>query len=117
MIYSLVVGDTTKREDLKISNLNVNKYSFLGNNFPVEIFVNYNGINTIRTSLTVKNKNSTIFKKDIRLDKLTNSEKVIFNLNASNVGIINYKASLSYLPSEDNTINNHKNFSVEVIDE
>jgi len=116
-IYPLVVGDTTKLEDLKISKLNVNKYSFLGNNFPVEIFVNYNGINEVKTTLTVKNGNSTIFKKNITLDKLANSAKVIFNLNASNVGIVNYKASLTYLASEDNTINNHKNFSVEVINE
>jgi hypothetical protein len=116
-IYPMIVGDTTKREDLKISKLNVNKYSFLGNNFPVEIFVNYNGINPINTTLTVKNRNSTIFRKNITLDKSTNSEKVIFNLNASNVGIENYKASLTYLTSEDNTINNHKNFSVQVINE
>jgi hypothetical protein len=117
VIYPLIVGDTTKLEDLKISKLNVNKYSFLGNNFPVEIFVNYNGINPVKSTLTVKNRNSTIFKKNITLDKLTNSKKVIFNLNASNVGIVNYNASLTYLPSENNTINNHKNFSVEVISE
>ena len=117
VIYPLVVGDTIKKEDLKISNLNVNKYSFLGNNFPVELFVNYNGINTVKTILTVKNRNSTVFKKTITLDKLNNSEKVSFNLNATNVGVINYKASLTYLPSEDNTINNHKNFSVQVINE
>jgi len=116
-IYPLVVGDTTKLEDLKISKLNVNKYSFLGNNFPVEIFVNYNGVNAVKTTLTVKSGNSTIFRKNITLDKISNSEKVIFNLNASNVGIVNYMASLKYLTSEDNTINNHKNFSVEVISE
>ena len=116
-IYSMIVGDTIKQEDLKISKLNVNKYSFLGNNFPVEIFVNYNGINPVKTTLTVKNRNSTIFKKDITLDKSTNSKKVMFTLNASNVGIVNYKANLTYLASEDNTVNNHKDFSVEVINE
>jgi len=117
VIYPLIVGDTTKQEDLKISKLNVNKYSFLGNNFPVEAFVNYNGTNSVKTIFTVKNGNSIIFRKNITLDKVTNSEKVMFNLNASNVGIVNYKASLTYLTSEDNTINNHKNFSVEVISE
>ena len=117
VIYPLIVGDTTKVEDLKISKINVNKYSFLGNNFPVEIFVNYNGKNAVKAILTVNSGRNTIFRKSISLDNLNNSEQVMFNLNASVVGNLNYKASLTYLESEVNTINNHKNFSVEVINE
>lgn len=116
-IYPLIVGDTTKFEDLKISKLNANKYSFLGNNFPIEIFVNYNGANSINPVLTVSSGNSTVFRKNIKLDKLNNSEKITFNLNASRIGRLNYKASLTYLNTEENTINNHQNFSVEVINE
>ena len=117
VIYPLIVGDTTKVEDLKISKINVNKYSFLGNNFPVEVFVNYNGKNAVNAVLTVNSGRNTIFRKSISLDNSSNSAQVVFNLNASVVGNLNYKASLTYLASEVNTINNHKNFSVEVINE
>ncbi len=116
-VYPIVVGDTTKHIDLEISRLNANKYSFLGNNFPVEVFVNYNGKDPINPVLTVKSGNTTVFKENLDLNGEKNSEQVIFNLSASEVGIKNYRASLTYLTGEKNTINNHSNFSVEVIDE
>jgi len=37
-IYPVVLGDTTSFLDLRISHLNVNKYAFLKNKFPVEVF-------------------------------------------------------------------------------
>ncbi len=116
-VFPIVVGDTIKHIDLEISRLNANKYSFLGNNFPVEVFVNYTGKDPINAVLTVKTGNTTVFKKNITLNGEKNSEQLIFNLTASKVGITNYRASISYLEREKNTINNHKSFSVEVIDE
>lgn len=40
-VYPLVVGDTTTYLDLKVTQLNVNKYAFHKNKFPVEVFLNY----------------------------------------------------------------------------
>ena len=40
-VFPLVVGDTTKFMDLKVSQLNINKYAFQKNKFPVEVFLNY----------------------------------------------------------------------------
>jgi len=116
-IFPIVVGDTVRHDDLEISKLNANKYSFLGNNFPVEIFVNYNGSESVSSTLTVKNGNTTVFKKNIVLDREKKSEQVVFNVTASKVGIVNYNASLTPLKDEKNRINNQKNFSVDVIDE
>ena len=42
-IYPLVIGDSTKYLDLKIEQLNTNRYAFLKNNFPVEIILLYQG--------------------------------------------------------------------------
>jgi len=116
-LFSIAVGDTTKYEDVKISKLNVNKYTFLGNNFPVEIFVNYDGEQSINPIVTVRNSNTVIFKKTVPLNQLQNSNKITFSLPASKIGVTNYSASISYLNNEKNTINNRKNFTVEVIDE
>lgn len=116
-IFPIVVGDTTKHDDIKISKLNVNKYAFLGNNFPVELFINYNGANSITSILTVKSGNSTVFRKSIALSNDKNSKQVTFNLPANKVGVKNYNATISYLTNEKNTINNRKSFTVEVINE
>ncbi len=116
-VYPIIVGDTVKNIDLEINKLNANRYSFLGNNFPVELFVNYNGNEQINSVLTVKNGNTTVFRKNISLNEEKNSEQISFNLTASKVGVMNYRASLSPLNEEENRLNNQKNFSVEVIDE
>jgi hypothetical protein len=42
-IFPVVAGDTTAQVDLAINNLNVNRYAFLNNRFPVEIILNYTG--------------------------------------------------------------------------
>ena len=116
-IFPIAVGDTIPQEDLKISKLNVNRYSFLNNTFPVEAFINYNGKNTISTNLTVVQGNSTVYRKTVTFSQNKNSEKVNFNLTANRVGALNYRISVSSFPNEFNTINNRKNFVVDVIDE
>ena len=52
-IYPIVLGDTTRYDDLRITQVNTNKYAFLKNRFPVEIFVAYDGNENIRTQLNV----------------------------------------------------------------
>src|SRR5690606_30804893 len=42
-VFPVIFGDTTKYTDLKIQQLNVNKYTYLKNKFPVEIIINYEG--------------------------------------------------------------------------
>ena len=39
-VFPVVLGDTTTVLDLKINQINVNKYAFLKNKFPVEVFYN-----------------------------------------------------------------------------
>tara|TARA_R110002073_G_scaffold72537_1_gene177340 strand:- start:334711 stop:336684 length:1974 start_codon:yes stop_codon:yes gene_type:complete len=116
-VFPVVVGDTVKHEDLKTTRVNANKYAFLGHNFPVEVFVNYNGINDVNALLTVKKENTTVFKKNVLLDASNTSAQITFNLPATQVGIANYTASLSYLTQEQNKINNRNSFSVEVVNE
>lgn len=116
-IFPIAVGDTIAHEDLKISKLNVNKYSFLNNTFPVEVFVNYNGDNEITSNFTVYKGNSPVFRKALKLSSKNNSERISFDLKATSVGVHNYRAVVSKIPTEKNTINNQKNFSVRVINE
>jgi hypothetical protein len=47
-VFPVVLGDTTKLLDLKINQLNVNKYAFYRNKFPVEVFLQYSETKTYR---------------------------------------------------------------------
>ncbi|MBT8296224.1 MAG: hypothetical protein KJO51_07395, partial [Gramella sp.] len=39
-ILPVIIGDTARYRDLSIGRINVNRYAFLNNKFPVEVFVN-----------------------------------------------------------------------------
>ncbi|MCF6346693.1 MAG: VWA domain-containing protein [Flavobacteriaceae bacterium] len=116
-LYPVAVGDTLNYDDLKINQINVNSYTSLTNKFPVEVFLEYDGNETINKILTVKQRNNVVFKKQIEFSNQDNSHKILFHLPANTVGMQNYKCTISTLENEKNTINNVKNFSVEVIDE
>ncbi len=116
-IYPIILGDTVKYTDLKLQQLNVNKYAFLKNNFPVEAIVTYNGNSSVTSKFVVTSGVSTVYSENISFSKEDNSKILNFTLPANRVGVQSYKAQILPLDSEKNTINNYKNFAVEVIDQ
>ncbi len=116
-IFPVVVGDTTTYEDLKIDRLNVNRYAFLNNKFPVEVFVSYNGNKNISQKLSIKQGNQTLFSKTLDFNKDKSAEIVQAELTANSVGVHTYKTVIENLPKEKNTENNQQQFAVEVIDQ
>ena len=67
-IYPVILGDSTIYSDLSIKQLNVNRYVFLKNRFPVEIIANYNGNESITTELKIWSGNSVVFRKPIQFN-------------------------------------------------
>ena len=64
-VFPVVIGDTLQYEDLYVSKVNANKYSFIKNQFPVEIFVNYDGKSSITSRLRITKNGRTIFSKKL----------------------------------------------------
>ena len=116
-IYPLVIGDSTKYLDLKIEQLNTNRYAFLKNNFPVEIILVYQGSKNITSQFEVKKGTTTVYKENIVFTKNDKTKILKFTLPASSVGFQKYTAQINPITEEKNTINNSKQFVVEVIDQ
>lgn len=116
-ILPVIVGDTTSYRDLSISQVNVNRYSFLGNNFPVEVFVNYSGKEEVNARLEIHQENSRLYSSTINLDRNTNSRVVEILLPSEEIGPKNYAARLVPVEGEKNTLNNSREFVVEGVDE
>lgn len=116
-VYFLAVGDTSRYEDIKIDRVNVNRYAYLNNKFPVEIIASYSGTTEKATQLTVYSGKKKVFSKQIKFSNAKSGQVVNFYLPADAVGIKQYTAQLSPLDNEKNTANNEKNFGVEIIDQ
>ena len=116
-VYPLVVGDTTTYLDLKVTQLNVNKYAFHKNKYPVEVFLNYSGTKSINASFKITQGNSVLNEQTVAFSPSKKSATLNVLLPANSVGIQILKASVSSKEQEKNTYNNTKNFAVEVIDQ
>jgi hypothetical protein len=116
-VYPLVVGDTTTYLDLRISQLNVNKYAFHKNKFPVEVFLNYAGNKSINATFKISQGNSVLNEQTVAFSPSKRSATLNVLLPANKVGLQILKATISSKEQEKNTYNNVKNFAVEVIDQ
>ena len=116
-IYPVILGDSTVYADLSIKQLNVNRYVFLKNKFPVEIIVNYNGNEDVTSEIRIWSGNTVVFRKSLQFSSSKTSEIISTTLLANNVGVKTYRVELTPLQNEKNRVNNTKNFGVEVIDQ
>ncbi|AUP77297.1 hypothetical protein C1H87_00605 [Flavivirga eckloniae] len=116
-IYPVILGDTVTYTDLKIQQLNVNRYAYLKNRFPVEVILVYNGNKTVNSQFLVTKGNTTVYSESVSFSKENNSKIVNFTLPSNSVGVSSYKATIVPIDYEKNKVNNSKNFAVEVIDQ
>ncbi len=115
-VIPVVLGDTTQYPDLEITTLNTNKYSYIKNKFPVEVFASYSGDKEVQTVLKLMHKGQVIASKTIRFTKTKQVNKVNFLVKATQKGLQHYSVKIATLANEKNTNNNSKSFTIDVID-
>lgn len=116
-VYPIIFGDTSKHTDIKITQINVNKYSYLNNKFPVEVLLNYDGTGSVKKTFSIYSVGKKIFSKRIQFSKKERSRIIRLDLAALKVGVNYFTAEIEKIKNEKNIKNNTKIFSVEVIDE
>jgi hypothetical protein len=116
-VYPVIVGDTTTFLDFKINQLNVNKYAFHKNKFPVEVFLQYSGTKSVTADFVISQGNSVFSKQSITFSPSKKTATVNILLPADKIGLQIFKATILSKEKEKNTYNNTKNFAVEVIDQ
>lgn len=116
-VYPVIVGDTTAFLDFKINQLNVNKYAFHKNKFPVEAFLQYSGTKSVTADFVISQGNSVFSKQSITFSPSKKTATINILLPADKIGLQVFKATISSKEKEKNTYNNTKNFAVEVIDQ
>lgn len=114
-IYPIVIGDTAMSQDIKITRLNVNKYSYLNNKFPIACRVVYEGKEAITTQFRLFYNGKVIFKKAISFTEQENVQTITTAIKSIKEGIQYYTASVGRLKNEKEIKNNRKTFSVEVL--
>lgn len=116
-IFPVVVGDTTKYNDLYVSKANVNRYTFLNNFYPFEVTINYSGRNSESSYLNVYVDGTRVFREQLHFSKNNTSKSITGQIEATSVGYKTIRMEVEPLTSEKNKVNNTKEVAIEVIDE
>lgn len=116
-VYPLVLGDTTQFLDVKINQINVNKYAFYKNKFPVEVFLQSNVNKSLDAKFSITHGNKVISSQNLKFSPNNSVQTLSILLPADKIGVQVYTVSISCDEKEKNTYNNTKNIAVEVIDQ
>ena len=114
-VYPIVLGDTAKVFDLKINQINANKYTFYKNKFPVEAFVTYSGDQKIEANFKIYHNKSVIAHQNISFSPSNKTAVIQLLLPANAIGLQLFQSTISSSKKEKNYFNNTKNFAVEVM--
>ena len=117
IVFPLILGDSIYHTDLKIQQINVNKYTYLNNKFPIEIIASYTGNTAVQSELRIESSGRIIHKERVQFTATNNSIILTPKIVSTKVGLQRYQVSLSPVENEKNTINNKKSFAIETIDE
>ena len=116
-IFPVILGDTTTYEDVRIDQVNTNKYAFLKNKFPVETYVSYQGKGAVTSTVSILVNGKTVYRENVNFSNSNKIKTINTLLNADAVGTKNIQISVGELSGERNTKNNSRTTAVEVIDE
>ncbi|MGK4567967.1 hypothetical protein [Flavobacterium sp. 3HN19-14] len=94
-VFPLVLGDTTTFLDLRISQLNVNKYAFHKNKFPVEVFLQYSGTKSITADFSISQGNTVLNKQSVSFSPSKKSAVINVLLPAEKTGLQVFRAAVT----------------------
>ena len=118
-IYTVAMGDTTRRKDILVKNVFHNKIAYLGDKFSIQADVQAINAAGASTKLKVQQMGTggkVLQEKvlSIKGDDYFSTQDII--LEASTTGNIKYRISVQGVNNEMSTANNYKDIFIEVLD-
>ena len=115
-VYSIALGDTVKRKDVRIDNVVNNDIAFLGNTFPLEISLASDIIKDEKSELKIWNNGVKVYEKLVSFSKDINYNTYVVYLPANKIGLQSYIIEVDTLNNESNNINNVFRTYIDIID-
>lgn len=114
-IYTIGFGDTTEVLDSRIQNIRVNRTSFSGNRFPLEVDVQFSKLRGRTLKLSVEYENEEVASVMITPSTENYFHTQEFTLEAGDPGLKHYAIKIEAVENERNTKNNRAEFVINVL--
>lgn len=115
-IYSIALGDTITQKDLILKDIMYNRVAFLGNRFPLKIFINAEKCTEKESEINIRRDGKLVYSSKFSIPENSTTTSLDVEIYADKLGIQQYDIELKYLKDEISYENNHKTFVVNVID-
>lgn len=118
-IFTIGLGDTTRRKDIFIKNVVNNEIAYLGDKFMIKVDLgadNCSGATRLRVEKILNGKRTTVSESSIAIDRINFFSSKDLLIDANEVGLIQYSVTLSSQTGELTLTNNRKDIFIEVID-
>jgi hypothetical protein len=115
-VYTIGVGDTTRKTDAIIRNVKTNKIAFLKNKFPVEIEMKFLKLKNKIAYIDIENNNNIVYSSTLTIGSDDDFELELANLDAAKVGMQHYKVKIRSFDGEANLKNNEFEFVIQIME-
>lgn len=115
-VYTLGVGDTTRKTDALISKAKTNKVAFLKNKFPVEIEMKFSKLKNKLAYLDIEHNQKQIYSSTFVIESDDHFKLEFVNLEATETGLQHYKIKVRPLEGELNLKNNEFEFVIQILE-
>jgi hypothetical protein len=115
-VYTLGVGDTTRKTDALIRNVKTNKVAFLKNKFPVEIELKFSKLKNQIAYIEIENNQQKVYSSTIPIVSDDDFKLEFVNLEAKNPGLQHYKIKIRTFDGEVNLKNNEYEFVIQILE-
>lgn len=114
--FTIALGDTSKRRDLRILEVAYNKIAYLGNRFPIEIVSESRKAQGERTRVSILHKGIVRYSEELTIgNEYVLDQRQVF-LDADEAGIQKFTVRIDAIDGETSLLNNAQELYIEVIE-
>ena len=115
-IYTIALGDTTRRQDALIAEVAANRIAFMGNKFPIEVLMRADKLDGQAITYSLL-KGDNILETGSFVAEGDRAEKTVrFLLDAEKPGLQRYSVRINALQNEVTLSNNQRSVYIDIID-
>ncbi|GAC1602841.1 MAG: hypothetical protein NVS3B25_31280 [Hymenobacter sp.] len=114
-IYSVAVGDTVPKRDLRLTALTYNRVAFSGNKFPVEAELGFEGYAGGTATVELREGSKLLDSRRVALPAARRRVHTTFQITAPAPGKRRYEVRIAPQPGEFTELNNRRTAFVEIV--
>ncbi|MCW5898424.1 MAG: VWA domain-containing protein [Flavobacteriales bacterium] len=116
-VFTIALGDTTVRPDLLLKDVEHNRISYLGNDFPLLARIEARRLVGASTRVTVSSSGREIASQEVRITGDPFIAELPFTIRTEKPGLQRYTVTVRPLDREDTDLNNSMDVYIDVLDD